>query len=343
MRILPVEIPLIFIAEISANHMGDFERAQKLVRAAAASGATHVKFQTYTADTMTLPIRNGQFSVSKNHQLWGGKSLYELYQEAFTPWEWFDPLYKLSRKLGIIPFSSPFDITAVDFLEKLDTSIYKIASLESSDLQLIHKVSSTGKPTIISTGATELFELDEAVKCFLSTGNKNLTLLVCTSSYPAVPNDANIARMDFLKDRYGMAVGLSDHTLGLGVSIAAIAKGASAIEKHLTLKRQDGGVDSAFSMEPQEFKVLVEEGTAALLSIGSDEWKFAKSEQESRRLRRSLYIVEDVKKGEKVSYSNIRAIRPGYGLSPIELNKIIGKEFKQDFPLGTPMSTEYCE
>ena len=337
-----MERPL-FVAEISANHLGRFDRAEELVRAAASAGATHVKLQTYTADTMTLPLRTKEFSVSEDHELWGGKSLHDLYLEAHTPWEWHKPLFELARELGMIPFSSPFDNTAVDFLESLDIEIYKIASLESSDLQLIHEVSSTGKPTIISTGATELYELDAAVSCFLSTGNKMLTLLVCTSSYPAQATDANLDRLSFLKNRYGLAVGVSDHTLGIGVSIAAIAKGASIIEKHLTLSRAEGGLDSAFSLEPAEFSKLVNEGINAWESIGLPDWKLAPSEKESRRLRRSLYIVRNVRKGETISLDNIRSIRPGNGLSPLKLNEILGKTFTEDLETGTPMKMEYCK
>ena len=255
-----------------------------------------------------------------------------------TPWEWHAELFEHCRTRGVIPFSSPFDPTAVEFLESLNTQIYKIASLETSDHQLIRLVGETGKPTIISTGATELEEIAELVNTFQATGNKDLTLLVCTSSYPAEPRDANIRRMDLLRERFEVKVGLSDHTRGIGTSIAAIALGAKVIEKHITLDRKHGGVDSAFSMEPAEFAQLVAEGKSAAESLGNSAWSIQPSESESRRLRRSLYIVRDVKKGDNVSLDNVRAIRPGQGISPKHLESIIGKTFKQDLVLGTPLS-----
>lgn len=327
-----------FVAEISANHLGSLGRARNLVKAAAEAGANAIKFQTYTAETMTLNIESEGFSISKDHPLWGGRKLFDLYDEAHTPWEWHKELFELCMHLGAIPFSSPFDLTAVDFLENLNTPMYKISSMETSDLELISKVSNTGKPTIISTGATFLEEIDEAVECFLKTGNRNLTLLVCTSAYPANPKDANLARIGFLKERYGLPVGLSDHTLGLGTSLAAIALGATVIEKHFIISRNDGGPDAQFSMEPTEFKQLVIEGQQAHLSIGSAEWHLAEGEKESRRIRRSLYVSERVKAGEKLSKKNVRAIRPGFGMSPKHLNSLVGKKFKVDCEPGTPVS-----
>jgi pseudaminic acid synthase len=329
------EYPL-FVAEISANHMGSLTRAHQLIDASVDAGASAVKFQTYTPDTMTLNVNS--LAVSDGHELWGGRSLYTLYQEAMTPWEWHAELFEHCRTRGVIPFSSPFDPTAVEFLESLNTQIYKIASLETSDHQLIRLVGETGKPTIISTGATELEEIAELVNTFRATGNKDLTLLVCTSSYPAEPRDANIRRMDLLREKFEVKVGLSDHTLGVGTSIAAIALGAKVIEKHITLDRKHGGVDSAFSMEPAEFAQLVAEGKSAAESLGNSAWSIQPSESESRRLRRSLYIIRDVKKGDNVSLDNVRAIRPGQGISPKHLESIIGKTFKQDLVLGTPLS-----
>ena len=328
----------LFIAEISANHLGSLERARELVRAASQAGADAIKFQTYTADTMTLDIESEGFSISSDHPLWGGRKLYDLYAEAHTPWEWHEELFALCRELGSTPFSSPFDLTAVDFLESLNASIYKISSMETSDLALISKVASTGKPTIISTGATYLEEIDEAVECFLKSGNKSLTLLVCTSAYPADPSDANLARISFLKNRYGLPVGLSDHTLGIGTSIAAVALGASAIEKHFILRRSDGGPDAEFSMEPKEFEKLVLEGKRAFASVGTSHWKLADSEKESRRIRRSLYVSQDVKSGDIISRNNVRAIRPGFGMSPKYLDEIVGKAFNDDFKAGTPLA-----
>ena len=327
-----------FVAEISANHLGNLERAHHLIEAAAGANANAVKFQTYPADTMTLNLDS--LAVSANHALWGGKKLFDLYQEAHTPWEWHSELFSHALSLGLIPFSSPFDSSAVEFLEKLNCSIYKIASLESGDLELIKEVGRTGKPTIISTGATQLDEIEEAVSAFLSTGNEDLTLLVCTSSYPAEPNEAHLNRISTLKNAFSVNVGISDHTLGIGVSIAAIALGATVIEKHITLKRSDGGHDSEFSMEPSEFEQLVLEGNNAKLSLGNLEWKIMDSESESRRLRRSLYVVSDVLMGEELSPINIRAIRPGAGLKPKYFNEVIGRKFNKNLKAGTPLSLE---
>ena len=330
---------VLFIAEVSANHLGSLERARELVTAAAKAGATAVKFQTYTADTMTLNLPN--LSVTQGHELWGGRTLYSLYEEAHTPWEWHEELFALARDLGVLPFSSPFDLTAVDFLESLNAPMYKIASLETGDHALIRAVAETGKPVIISTGATEFEEIEELVKVVRETGNKNLTLLLCTSSYPAIPADSHLQRISLLQETFKCEIGLSDHTLGVGVSVAAIALGATAIEKHITLRRADGGADSAFSMEPEEFAELVTQGKNAKASLGEPEWKIQDSEQESRRLRRSLYITQDVKAGDIVSELNVRAIRPGDGAKPKFLPEILGKKFIRDFPIGTPLSLNY--
>lgn len=329
---------VLFIAEISANHLGSLDRARYLVREAARVGATAVKFQTYTADTMTLNI--DKFSVSNDHELWGGKRLYELYKEAHTPWEWHEELFELSRELGLIPFSSPFDLSAVEFLESLNCPIYKIASLETGDHALIRAVAKTGKPLIISTGATEWGEIKDLVDVVNETGNKNLTLLVCTSSYPAVAADAHLRRMLEIREKFNVKVGVSDHTLGIGVSLAAVGLGAVAIEKHLTLNRSDGGADSAFSMEPDEFQRLVSEGNDAYLALGNREWSIQDSEKESRRLRRSLYIVKDVKAGDLITAENVRAIRPGEGCAPKFLEQLLGKRFSTDAKMGTPLKVE---
>ena len=329
-----------FIAEISANHLGSLMRAKELVRAAAEAGATAVKFQTYTADTMTLDLDS--LRISSDHELWGNRKLYDLYKEAHTPWEWHEELFGLCRKMDVIPFSSPFDISAVNFLESLDVEMYKIASLETSDHALIKKVAETGKPIIISTGATTWEEIEELVEVVKKTGNTNLTLLVCTSAYPAYPADSHINRITTLQKNFGVNVGLSDHTLGIGVSLAAIGIGANVIEKHLTLKRSDGGPDAAFSLEPSEFRNLVEEGNKAVSSLGHSEWSMQNSEKESRRLRRSLYITDDVKAGDKITVSNLRAIRPGEGCSPKFLQELLGRKFKKDFERGTPMDTSFA-
>lgn len=332
-------IPL-FVAEISANHLGSFERAKKLVHAAIDAGATAVKFQTYTANTMTLDIDLPEFKISEDHPLWGGRKLYELYEEAHTPWIWHTELFDICREASVIPFSSPFDFTAVDFLESIDAPMYKIASMESGDLPLIKRVAETGKPLIVSTGATHWNEIEEVVKTVRSTGNTDLTLMVCTSSYPSDPADAHLLRIETLRNAFDVKVGLSDHTLGIGVSIAAIALGATAIEKHLTLRRSDGGADGAFSMEPEEFSMLVKEGTSALSALGNSQWSMQDSEKESRRLRRSLYIVKNVMKGDLVTHENVRAIRPGRGCQPKLLDSLIGKRFRSNHVLGTPMNPE---
>ena len=333
----------LFIAEISANHLGDLERAKQLVRAAIASGASAVKFQTYTAATMTLDIDDADFKISEGHPLWGGRKLFELYEEAHTPWDWHLELFNICRAANVIPFSSPFDSTAVDFLEELDAPMYKIASMETGDLPLIKRVAETGKPLIVSTGATEWEEIEDLVEVVEKAGNKDLTLLVCTSSYPSDPKDAHLRRIETLKNRFGVKVGLSDHTLGIGVSIAAIALGATVIEKHLTLRRSDGGADGAFSMEPEEFALLVKEGNSAALALGNLNWSMQDSEKESRRLRRTLYVVEDVVAGDIVTLENVRAIRPGGGCQPKFLEEMIGMKFNQNSNAGTPMDFDLLE
>lgn len=328
----------LFIAEISANHLGSLARAHALIDAAAKAGASAVKFQTYTPDTMTHP--NIKHTIESEHALWGSRNLYDLYKEAMTPWEWHRELFKHCHEVGVIPFSSPFDLSAVEFLESLEAPMYKIASLESSDLELIRAVATTGKPTIMSTGATEWHEIEKGVETFKKFSSAKLTLLVCTSSYPAHPKDANIARMETLRNHFKVAVGISDHSLGIGVSLAAVVLGAEAIEKHLTLKRSDGGADGAFSMEPQEFAQLVSESHSAREAVGSTEWKLSPSENSSRALRRSLFVVEDVKCGEKLNLKNVKALRPALGEHPSMLPNLVGKTFTQDFIAGTPLINE---
>ena len=329
---------VMYIAEVSVNHLGSLERAKAIIRAAGKAGATAIKLQTYTADTMTLNLPS--LKISDGHSLWGGKTLYQLYEEAHTPWDWHEELFDLATSLNLIPFSSPFDLSAVDFLERLNAPMYKIASMETGDHRLIRAVAETGKPLIVSTGATELEEIYELVDVIKTTGNNDYTLLVCTSSYPSDPRDSHIKRIQTLQEIFECKIGLSDHTLGIGASVAAIALGATAIEKHLTLNRSDGGADGAFSMEPQEFAALVQEGNIAKESMGQTSWQMQPSEAESRRLRRSLYIVKDVRTGEEVSYENVRAIRPGAGAPPKFLESWIGRKFRNDYIAGTPMSSE---
>jgi N-acetylneuraminate synthase len=329
-----------YIAEISANHNGSLLRAKALIKLASEAGANAVKLQTYRADTMTLDLP--KFEVSESHELWGGYSLFKLYEEAQTPWEWHLELFELAKALNITLFSTPFDLTAVDFLEELDCPIYKIASLETGDIDLISYVASKGKPMIISTGASTLNEVEAAVEAAEKVRDK-LTLLVCTSSYPAEPADAHVNRITTLREKFNVDVGLSDHTLGIGVSVAAIALGATVIEKHLTIKRSDGGHDAAFSLEPDEFKLLVEEGNKAHTALGNPLWSIQVSEAESRRLRRSLYITQPVKKGEIASRVNVRALRPNTGGPISEINSILGKKFVSDMNPGDAASLDVVE
>jgi N-acetylneuraminate synthase len=330
----------LFVAEISANHLGSLFRAHELIEAASEAGADFVKLQTYKPETMTLDLPS--FSVSKGHKLWGGVNLFQLYREAMTPWEWHQELFEHARSLNLGIFSSPFDRSAVDFLEELDCSIYKIASLETGDTDLISYVASKGKPMIISTGATTLKELDVAFDAAKKTCD-SITLLVCTSSYPADATDSHVKRITTLKKRYQVEVGLSDHTLGIGASIAAISIGATVIEKHLTIKRTDGGHDAAFSLEPEEFKLLVQEGRRAYVSLGRAEWSMQESEEESRRLRRSLFITRDVIQGEIATRENVMALRPNTGGPINEMKEILGKKFIADFPKGSRATKDCVE
>lgn len=329
-----------YVAEISANHLGSLDRAHKLVELAAKAGASAVKLQTYKPETMTLPLE--KFAISKNHQLWGGMSLFQLYEEAMTPWSWHKELFEHAKELKIEAFSSPFDSSAVDFLEEINCPIYKIASMETGDVDLIAYAASKGKPMIISTGASTISEIEQAVLA-AERVRKNLTLLVCTSSYPTDATEAHIKRIPALKERFGLDIGLSDHTLGIGVSVAAIALGATVIEKHLTLKREDGGHDAAFSLEPNEFRLLVEEGNKAHASLGDSDWSIQESEAESRRLRRSLHIAKSVKKGELATRQNIRALRPNTGGPIGDIQKIIGKRFIRDYNPGDAATIDCVE
>lgn len=328
------------MAEISANHLGSLSRAHQLVEAASRVGANSIKLQTYKAETMTLNL--SKFRVSSDHNLWGGVNLYQLYEEAMTPWEWHKELFLHASELGIEAFSSPFDRGAVDFLEGLNCPIYKIASLETGDVDLIEYAASTGKRMIISTGASTLEEIERAVEAAELVRDK-LTLLVCTSSYPAEPADAHVNRIITLREKFNVDVGLSDHTLGIGVSVAAIALGATVIEKHLTIKRSEGGHDAAFSLEPEEFKLLVEEGNRAHAALGSSEWSIQSSEAESRRLRRSLHIVKSVNKGEIATRENVKALRPNTGGPISDLQQILGKRFKSHLNAGDAATIDCME
>jgi N-acetylneuraminate synthase len=332
------DAPPMIVAEISGNHNGSLDRALEIVRSVAAAGANAIKIQTYTADTITLNVDSPAFRVSAGHELWGDRTLYDLYQEAYTPWEWHEPIFSLAKELGLLAFSTPFDETAVDFLESLDVPLYKIASLEIVDLPLIRQVAETGKPMILSVGTASVTEVAAAVEAARAGGCSDLTLLACTSSYPAIPDDANLRRMPVMAELFGCKVGLSDHTLGIGVAVAATALGASVIEKHVTLARADGGVDSAFSLEPHELKQLVEGCDAATRALGAADVWATSAENESLRLRPSLYVTTSVKPGDIVSNENVRSVRPSGGLAPAELPNVIGRTFSREAAVGTPVS-----
>ena len=326
------------IAEMSGNHNQSLDRALQIVEAAARTGAHALKIQTYTADSMTLDLDEGEFHISDPNSLWAGTSLYNLYGEAFTPWEWHKPIFDRARELGMIAFSTPFDDKAVEFLESLDVPCYKIASFENTDLPLIRRVAATGKPMIISTGMATVAELDETVRAAREAGCKDLILLKCTSTYPASPENTNILTIPHLRELFGCETGLSDHTMGVGVSVAAVALGASVVEKHFTLSRAEGGVDSAFSMEPQEMAQLVVETERAWQSLGRVSYGATAAEEKSRVFRRSIYASEDIAAGERLSPCNVRIIRPGLGLPPKYFEQVIGKRAKQTIKRGTPIS-----
>lgn len=326
------------IAEMSGNHNQSLERALEIVDAAARSGAHALKLQTYTADTMTIDIREGEFFIADPNSLWTGNSLYQLYEQAHTPWAWHEPIFRRARELGMVPFSTPFDETAVDFLESLDVQVYKIASFENTDLPLIRRVAATGKPMIISTGMASVAELDETVRAAREAGCKDLVLLKCTSTYPSTPENTNLRTIPHLRELFACEVGLSDHTMGCGAAVAAIALGATVIEKHFTLARADGGVDSAFSMEPEEMRILVTEAERAWQSLGKISYGATSAEQKSLVFRRSLYVVKDVEAGEVFSADNLRAIRPGLGLPPRWMDTVVGMTAKKAIKRGTPLS-----
>lgn len=332
--------PPLVVAEVSANHHGSLPNALQLIRAIAESGATHVKFQTYTADTMTLDVDGPAFCIGEDHELWGGRSLYSLYQEAHTPWEWHAELFEESRRLGLVPFSSPFDTTAVDFLESLSPELYKVASMEIGDVPLIRRIAQTGRPMVMSTGAATLEEVDDAVNAARAGGCSDITLLLCTSSYPTRPADAHLARMAVLRERYGLPVGVSDHTLGTAVSTAATALGAVLIERHVTLRRADGGPDGAFSLEPDELSRLVKETRAAHEALGDMSWRTIAAEDASRHLKRSLYISEDCLAGDLLTPANVRSVRPAGGLAPKHYDEVHGRRLRADAPRGTPLTWE---
>jgi pseudaminic acid synthase len=331
------------VAEMSGNHNQSLERALSIVEAAAQSGAHALKIQTFTADTMTLDIHKNEFNIDDESSIWNGKTLYELYKEAYTPWEWHKPIFDRAKELGMVAFSTPFDESAVDFLEELNVPCYKIASFENTDIPLIQKVAATGKPVIISTGMATVAELDETVRAAKSAGCQQLILLKCTSTYPAKPENTNINTIPHMRELFNCEVGLSDHTMGVGVAVASVVLGATIIEKHFTLSRKDGGVDSAFSLEPAELKTLVVESERAWKSMGTIMYGPTDVEKKSTEHRRSLYITKDIKAGERLSKDNLRPIRPGLGLPTKYLNNLLGKKVARDVTKGTPMSWELLE
>lgn len=333
----PDHAPFI-IAEMSGNHNQSLDRAMELVEAAAAAGAHALKLQTYTPDTMTIDANADGFRIDDEDSLWTGRNLYDLYAEAYTPWEWHEPIFRRARELGMEAFSSPFDESAVDFLMSLDVPCFKVASFENTDHALVRKVAATGKPMIISTGMAKASELDESVRVARDAGCRDMVLLKCTSTYPATPANTNIRTIPHMRQLFDCQIGLSDHTMGTGVAVASVALGATVIEKHFTLDRMDGGVDSSFSMEPHELHALVTETERAWQSLGSVTYGPRGSEEKSLQFRRSLYVVKDLARGDVLSADNVRAIRPGLGLPPRELGVILGMRVEQDVPRGTPLS-----
>ncbi len=326
------------IAEMSGNHNQSLERALDIVTHAARSGAHALKIQTYTADTMTLDLDCGEFFIADKGSLWTGTSLHKLYAQAYTPWEWHKPILIRARELGLVAFSTPFDATAVDFLESLAVPCYKIASFENTDLPLIRKVAATGKPLIISTGMATIAELEETVSAARSAGCRELVLLKCTSTYPATPANTNIRTIPHMRAMFDCEVGLSDHTLGTGVAVAAVALGATVIEKHFTLSRADGGVDAAFSVEPHELQALVCESERAWQGLGTITYGPTAAERSSLQFRRSLYITQDLQPGDQLTPANLRAIRPAGGLPPKYLDVFLGRRVATAIPRGTPVT-----
>ena len=326
------------IAEMSGNHNRSLQRALEMVEAAARSGAHALKLQTYTAETMTLDLDHGDFLISDQKSLWNGRSLYALYEEAHTPWEWHAPIFARARALGLVPFSTPFDSSAVEFLESLDVAAYKIASFENTDLPLIRRVAATGRPMIISTGMASVAELDETVQAARAAGCKDLVLLKCTSTYPATPGNTNILTIPHMRQLFDCEVGLSDHTMGIGTSVASVALGATVIEKHFTLRRADGGVDAAFSLEPEELQSLVQETERAWQALGKVAYGLTDAERSSLQFRRSLYVCRDMAAGDVFTPENVRAIRPGRGLAPKHLDAVLGRQAKVALAKGTALA-----
>ena len=326
------------IAEMSGNHNQSLERALEIVDAVADAGAHALKLQTYTPDTITFNGGSEEFYIRDAKSLWADKNLYKLYKEAYTPWEWHKPIFEHAQQRGMIAFSSPFDTTAVDFLESLNVPLYKIASFENTDHILLKKVAQTGKPVIMSTGVASVADLDESVNVLRANGCKDLVLLKCTSTYPATPESTNLLTIPHMRDLFDVPVGLSDHTMGIGAAVAAVALGAVVLEKHVTLRRADGGVDSAFSLEPDELKSLVIETERAYLAMGQVSYTLTPKEEKSLQFKRSLYVVHDMKAGEQFTSENVRSIRPANGLHTRYYETILGKAATQNITAGTALS-----
>lgn len=331
------------IAEMSGNHNQSLERALEIVNAAASTGAHALKLQTYTADTMTLDVQEGDFFIDDPKNLWKGSSLYDLYKVAYTPWEWHEPIMKRANELGMVCFSTPFDDAAVDFLEDLNVPAYKIASFENTHLPLIKKVASTDKPMIVSTGMASIAEMDDAVQTIRDAGCGDFVLLKCTSTYPASPENTNVLTIPHMRDLFNCEVGLSDHTMGVGASVAAVAHGATVIEKHFTLRRVDGGVDSTFSLEPEEMKQLVVETERAWQSLGKVSYGPTEKEKGSLQFRRSLYISKDILVGDVLTPENLRIVRPGLGLPSKYFDVLLGRKVNQDLKKGTALRWEMVD
>jgi len=342
-RLIGADAPPFIIAEMSGNHNQSLEVALQIVEAAAKAGAHALKLQTYTAQTMTLDLAEGEFFIKDPNSLWAGTSLYELYEKAHTPWEWHAPIFARAKELGMLAFSTPFDDTAVDFLESLDVPAYKIASFENTDLPLIRRVAATGKPLIISTGMASIAELDETVRAAREAGCKDLVLLKCTSTYPATPLNSNVRTIPHLRELFGCEVGLSDHSMGVGVSVAAVALGATVVEKHFTLDRSAGGVDASFSLEPVEMASLVMETERAWQALGHVQYGPTEAELKSVVYRRSLYIAADMAAGDPFTRDNLRAIRPGLGLPPKHTDAVLGRRARQAIKRGTPLDWSLVE
>ena len=337
-RIGPEHEPFI-IAEMSGNHNGSLERAIEIVKAAAKTGVDCLKFQTYTANTMTLDLHTDDFVINDEKSLWNGRQLHDLYKEAYTPWEWHKELFDIAKSLGVLSFSSPFDETAVDFLESLDVPMYKVASFELTHIPLIRKIAQTGKPMIMSTGMASENDIQLALETARTAGATQIAILKCTSAYPATPQDANLATIPHMREKFGVQVGLSDHTLGTGVAVASIVHGATLVEKHFTLNRNDGGVDSAFSLEPWEMKLLKEETRRAWQSKGEIKYSGTKGEQKSKQFRQSVYPKSDIKKGEVFTQDNLKICRPGFSLEPKYYDDLLGKTANRNIAAGDRLSS----